>query len=145
MKLPKARTENIVEQNLGREILIYDLLTNKAFNLNETSGVIYKNCDGVTSFEEMRRKYKYTDDFIYFALDELKRNDLLTRDYESPVANVNRREVIRKVGMATMFALPVINGFTAPQAVQASSSCPACFDNRPSSCRFGGTYNLGCL
>ena len=35
--LPFARTADIVVQTLGEEILIYDLNTNKAYNLNETS------------------------------------------------------------------------------------------------------------
>lgn len=36
-KLPKARTENLLEQNLEKETLIYDLTIDKAFNLSETS------------------------------------------------------------------------------------------------------------
>ena len=144
-KLPQARTENILEQNLENETLIYDLTIDKAFNLNETLSVVYKACGQNLTFDELKRKHKFTDEFIYLALDELKRENLLAEDYQSPFADVNRREVIRKVGLATMFAMPVVIGFTAPQAVQASSTCPTCVDNRPSGCRFGGTYNLGCF
>lgn len=124
MKLPKARTENLVEQNLGAEILIYNLLTHKAFNLNETLSIVYQNCDGETSFGELKNKYKFTDDFIYLALDELKRSDLLAKDavYSSPFAKTSRREVIKKVGLATMLALPLIAGLVAPQASNAASA-----------------------
>lgn len=57
-KLPKAGTENLVEQNLGAQTLIYDLLTHKAFNLNETSSIVYKACDGKTSFDELKRRLR---------------------------------------------------------------------------------------
>lgn len=126
MKLPKARTENIVEQNLGKETLIYDLLIDKAFNLNETLTVVYKACNGKTTFDELKGKHKFTDDFIYLALDELKQNDLLADEsYVSPFAKINRREVIKKVGLASMFVLPVISGLVAPRAVDAASGASA--------------------
>jgi hypothetical protein len=121
--LPKARTENLVEQNLGTEILIYDLNIHKAFNLNETSSIVYKACDGKASFDELKRQYKFTDDFIFLALDELKKNNLLANNtsYQSPFSGTNRREVIKRVGLATMFALPLITGLIAPTAAQAAS------------------------
>lgn len=122
--LPKARTENLVEQNLDKEILIYDLLTDKAFNLNETSTIVYQACDGKTTFAELRRKHKFTDEFVFLALDELKRNDLLAKEavYTSPFADTNRREVIKKVGLASMFVLPIISGLIAPKAINAASN-----------------------
>lgn len=122
MKLPQARTKNLVEQNLVNETLIYDLVTNKAFNLNENSTVVYQACNGRTTFDELKRAHKFTDDFIYLALDELKRNDLLAEtNYLSPLAGMNRRDAIRKVGLASMIALPVIVGLSAPSAAQAAS------------------------
>ena len=121
MKLPKARTENLLEQNLKDETLLYDLTIDKAFNLNETLTIIYKACGQNMSFEEIKRKHKFTDEFIYLALDELKRNNLLAEEYTSPFAGTSRREVIKKVGLATMFALPLISGLVAPKAVNAAS------------------------
>ena len=122
MSLPKARTENLLEQNLEKETLIYDLSIDKAFNLNETLSVVYKACGRNLTFDELKHEYKFTDEFIYLALDELKRENLLAEDYKSPLGNVNRREVIKKVGLATMLALPLITGLIAPQAVNAASN-----------------------
>jgi hypothetical protein len=121
MKLPNARTENLLEQNLKNETLIYDLTIDKAFNLNETLSIIYKACGHNSTFDELKRKNKFTDDFIYLALDELKRNNLLAEDYESPFAKTNRREVIKKVGLTTMLVLPLITGLIAPKAIHAAS------------------------
>ena len=122
MKLPKARTKNLLEQNLKNETLIYDLTIDKAFNLNETSTIVYKACGQNQTFAELKRKYNFTDDFIYLALDELKRENLLNDvSYQSPFAGVSRREIIKKVGLATMFVLPLISGLVAPKASEAAS------------------------
>ena len=123
--LPKARTENLVEQEIGKEVMLYDLLLDKAFNLNETLTIIYKACNGVTAFEDLKKRHKFTDDFIFLALDELKRENLLIGNYQSPFAATNRRQVIKKVGLATMFALPIITGLIAPTALHAASGANA--------------------
>jgi hypothetical protein len=121
MKLPKARTESLLEQNLEKETLIYDLTIDKAFNLNETLSVVYKACGQSLTFYQLKRRSKFTDDFIYLALDELNRENLLAEDYQSPFAQTSRREVIKKVGLATMFALPLITGLVAPKSTNAAS------------------------
>lgn len=121
--LPLARNKNIVVQNLAREILIYDLAEDRAFYLNETLALVYQACDGTTSFDKLKSKYSFNDDVIYLALDDLKRENLLEKnaDYLSPFVGMSRREAIRKVGMASMIALPLISGLTAPTAANAAS------------------------
>lgn len=141
MQLPKARTENLLEQNFKDETLIYDLTINKAFNLNETSTIVYKACGQNKTFDELRRKHKFTDDFIYLALDELKRSNLLAGVYDSPFASTNRRDVIKKIGLASMMVLPIITGLVAPKAINAASGVvdSSGGSNRP------GFYNQECL
>jgi hypothetical protein len=123
MNLPKSRTDNIVIQNLTKEVLIYDLLTDKAFCLNETSSIIFNACDGKTSFSQLKSETELSDDVIFLALDELKRADLLEKnaDYKSPFIGMSRREVIRKVGLGSLAALPIISSLVAPTAANAQS------------------------
>jgi hypothetical protein len=123
-RLPVARNENIVVQNAGKELLVYDLLTNKAYCLNETSKIVFEACDGKTSFDELRSRYKLTDDYVYFALDELRRENLIAGDYVSTFNGVSRREAIRRVGLASLIALPVISSLLAPRAAHAQSLFP---------------------
>ncbi len=123
--LPSARLENIVVHNLDKEILIYDLLTNKAYNLNETSAIVYQNCDGQTTFDELKSKHEFTDDLIYFAVDELKANNLIEGATISYFGNLSRREIVKRIGLSTMIALPVISSLVAPKAVYAASCAPA--------------------
>jgi hypothetical protein len=121
--LPKGRTENITEQDLGGELLIYDLAANRALNLNETSARVFRACDGQTSFEELKDKYQFTDELIFLTLEKLHGENLLEDEIITPFAGLSRREVIKKVGLGTMVALPVVSGMIAPTAIQAASGC----------------------
>jgi hypothetical protein len=121
MVLPSANLHNLVVQSSEKETLIYNLSTHQAFCLNDTLTKVFDSCDGKTSFDELKRNYNFTDDLIYLALDELESKNLL-EDYQgNRFDNLSRREVIKRVGLATMFALPIIVGISAPLAAQAQS------------------------
>jgi hypothetical protein len=126
MNLPQARNTELVVQELKNELLIYNQTTHQAYTLNETAKIVYQSCDGSTSFDDLKRRHKFTDDLIYLTLDELKKKNLLEADNTSPFAGMNRREVIRKIGLTSMVALPVISSLVAPDAANAASgACPS--------------------
>ena len=132
--LPLARTNDVVIQNLDSEVLIYDLKINKAFHLNKTLKIIYEACDGKTSFAELTAEHNFTDDLIFLGLDELARENLLEQGqtYQSPLAGLSRRDVIRKIGFASIIALPLISSIVAPTAAQGASPLPlfaGCINN----------------
>jgi hypothetical protein len=138
MNLPEARTTEIVENELDKEILIYDLRIDKAYALNETSKIVFKACSNKLTFDELKHRYRFTDDLIYLALDGLKKENLLEGDYISPFAGMNRREVIKKVGLTSIIALPVIFALIAPTAAHSASGCPPVSStNLPSGCPAG--------
>jgi hypothetical protein len=116
MKLPKIRTGFIV-QELDNEVLIYDTNANKSYCLNSTARIVFGACDGEKLFSDL----KLPDELIFFTLDELKKNNLIEDNYVSPFAGINRREVIKKVGLSTMIALPIVSGLVAPSAAMAAS------------------------
>lgn len=124
-KLPLARSKDILVQHAGKEILIYDVNSHKAYCLNETLAVIYQACDGRTTFGELRVENNFTDDIILLALDGLEKENLLERgeEFVSPFDDLSRREVIKKIGLASTIALPVIASLIAPSAVDAQSAC----------------------
>ena len=121
--LPPARTENIVVQNLESETLIYNLDTNKVFCLNETSALVYQACNGKTDFEDFKNNHKLTDEVIFLALDLLKKESLLEERFVSPLAGMKRREVIKKIGLTSVIALPIISSLMAPTSAMAAISC----------------------
>lgn len=118
MKLPKIR-ENLLVQELKDEVLLYDQTTSKSYCLNETAKIVFDACDGKKDFSNLN----LPADIIYLSLDELKKHNLIQSDYVSPFGGMNRREVIKRVGLASMIALPVISSLVAPSAVQAASGC----------------------
>jgi len=146
-KLPRSRTENIIVQNLDKEILIYDLNTNKAFCLNETSAIVYQACDGKTTIESLKSRHrKLTDEIILLAIDELQKENLLSEKVEG----LSRRALLTKAAYAAV-ALPLITSLIAPLAVHAASclgrgaSCTASSQCCPEFCQFEpGTNFIGC-
>lgn len=147
---PLSRKENLVTQQIGKEVLIYDLSISKAFCLNETSSVIWQLCDGNSSVSEISHKLSEkfnitaSEDLVWLAIDELKKENLLqnAQELENKFDGISRREVIKKVGLGTLIALPLISAVIAPEAVNAGSvaaiTCPA---SNPVSCAIAGSGN----
>lgn len=127
---PASRWENLVVQEINRETLVYDLKTNKVFCLNETSGLIWRLCDGTKSVAEISQliskqlESPVTEEFVWLALDKMKNENLLANGAELNINfnGLSRREVIKKAGYATVIALPLITSLTAPTAAQAQSA-----------------------
>jgi hypothetical protein len=146
-KLPTTRNKDVIVQHSGKEILIYDLLTNKAYALNETSAIIYQAYNGKTSLEELKSYTNFTDDIIFLALDDLRKENLIQGDSVNYFAELSRREIVRKIGFASLIALPIISSLVAPPAASAASvtctcSAPAGSNARPEGC--GCNSNADC-
>jgi hypothetical protein len=154
---PKARQKNLVVQELSSEVLIYDLQSNKAFCLNETSAMIYDLCDGTKTVSKISQRLgeklnsPVAEDFVWLAIDQFKKDDLLANgdETESRFSGFSRREALRKIGLAAAIALPVVTSLVAPVAASAQSgvcggSCTCSVPNTdsflPKLCRLlGGT------
>lgn len=138
--IPRSRKSNLVVQDLENEVLIYDLDKNKAFSLNQTSAVIWNLCNGKNSVFEIAKlasrklDSKVTEDFVWLAIEQLKKDNLLEDSLNIPLhfEGLSRREVIRKVGLASLVALPVVASLVAPTSASAASllqNGAACTDN----------------
>lgn len=123
MILPPAKINDIILQEAGSELLIYNLDTNKVYSLNEISKIVYQACDGETSIEVLNTNHNLNKDLVFFTLDELKKQGLLedNAQYESPFFGMSRREVVKKIGLTTLVSLPVIASVVAPSAIMAQS------------------------
>lgn len=126
---PVAKTSEILVQELENELLIYNLKTNQAFCLNETSAIIYQLCDGTKTVAEISRtlnknlKQSISEDLIWLTLDSFKKDNLLEESDEFKINfnGLTRRQVIKKIGFATMIALPIVSSVVAPSAAMAQS------------------------
>ena len=126
---PLSRKDNLVIQESDREVLIYDINNHKAFCLNETSAIIWHLCDGTKSLAEIslelgRKLDKPVDEgLVWLALDQLRKENLVDSNVTIPqeYKGLSRREIIKKVGLASMIALPVVASLIAPTKVEAFS------------------------
>ena len=130
MNNPAARKTNLVIQQLSNETLIYDLHSNKAICLNETATFIWQNCNGNNSVAAITRLLKekfgkqISDDFVLFALEQLKEQKLLENSVALPwrFEQPNRRKIIKQIGLTSAIALPIVSSIVAPLAVNAQSN-----------------------
>jgi hypothetical protein len=128
-QVPVARKEGLVIQETTEEVLVYDLTSNKAHCLNQTAAFVWKSCDGNNSIPDITKLFENEigsmvhEDLIWLAIDQLNEKNLLESVVASNFAGCSRREVIKKIGLATVVALPLVASLTAPTSALASTSC----------------------
>lgn len=144
LQTPIARRDGLVIQEMPEEVLVYDLDTNKAHCLNQTAAFVWKACDGTRSVGEinqlMKREYgaQVSEEMVWLAIDLLSKDNLLEQRVETKFNGLSRREVIKKVGLTTVVALPVVALLTFPK-VALSVVCPAPICGPYSPCGVAGT------
>jgi len=143
---PKTRTNNILTQELIDETLIYDLKNDRAFCLNQTSAIVWDMCDGTKSVSEIAESLSKTvnddvsEDLVWLAIDQFSKDGLLEdNNYVTPVMKgMSRRDVIRKVGIGSAIALPLVSAMVVPRPNQAQScladTTPCVIGNPPFCC-----------
>jgi hypothetical protein len=115
---------------LDAEVLVYDKQTNKAFNLNRTSALIWELCDGKNSLSEIscllgeKLNAEVDDGLVWLALEQLRQENLIENEVALPesLVGLSRRQAIRKVGLAAAITLPFISSLVAPTALHAQST-----------------------
>ncbi|MBA2334355.1 MAG: PqqD family protein [Blastocatellia bacterium] len=128
-QFPVARRNGLVVQEVPDEVLVYDLDSNKAHCLNKTAALVWKSCNGSNTISDISKLVEseaggsVSGDIVWLAIDQLSENGLLETQINSKFAGQSRREVIKKIGLASMVAIPVIASLVAPQNALAVGSC----------------------
>jgi hypothetical protein len=133
-KMPRARKSGLIIQEADSEILIYDQTNDKAHCLNETAAKIWKYCDGETSLaatcSALSRDLQSPIDekLLWYAIDQFTKDSLLEREVIPPafiIAGMNRRQLVRTLGLAAVVALPLVTSIVAPRPAQAATCKPS--------------------
>lgn len=133
-RVPRARTEGLVIQELPDEVLVYDRNRDKAHCLNQTAALVWKYCDGKTTVPAIAKKIEQdlnTDSvdekLVWYALDQLGKDHLLEDNVvpASLMAGLSRREMVRVLGLAAVVAVPVVTSIVAPTPAQAATCLPS--------------------
>src|SRR3954463_11534640 len=74
---PLARSENLVIEELGDELLIYDLNANRAHSLGASAARVWRACDGNTTVEVLSARTDLDAGTVAQALEELRNSSLL--------------------------------------------------------------------
>jgi hypothetical protein len=131
---PLSRRENLIVQEMGDELLVYDLEHHKAHSLNATASLVWRNCDGETSFEQLvglmsdQAPESEADNLVRVGLHALERARLVTyrSGHEPARSGCTRRELaarLAKVGTLSL-VVPVVVSISAPTPAQAASCRP---------------------
>jgi len=123
-----------VIEDVADEVLVYDLEHHHAHCLNPTAAFVWKKCDGKTSVSRIAELLAHKEgtpidlDIVWLALDQLRKSKLLI-EHSGVMAHitsqsVSRREIMRRIGVGAVVALPVITSLVAPTPAQAATCQP---------------------
>lgn len=139
---PLARSSDLVIEDSGEELLVYDQRKDIAHRLNATAATVWRHCDGARTVEQLVDVLHESvgeladEDLVMISLDQLAEAGLLEEAPERAAeeARLSRRRFIRKVGVvgSAAMVLPVVHSIVAPTPASAQSGSPT------SSCYCGG-------
>ena len=129
--LPARRTLGLSVQHVGRELLVYDEQTHRAFCLNAVPAAIWPLLDGRHTLADLAAEAgralgtEVPEPLIPAALDELRRNRLLAPDAAPSIPGLlDRRAMLGRLGAGAALMLPVVTAIAAPRAAQAYGGGP---------------------
>jgi hypothetical protein len=154
--LPRVRP-GLLRQRFDEQILVYDPREEKVHLLDPTSACVLDLLEeGGWARERMsgeiarRMNSEASDELVSLSLDELRKANLLDTSSApvTPVTDLHRREMLRKLGLAgaAMLLIPAITTLTATPAYAIGTGCVlapgACTAN--SQCCSGVCGRAGC-
>jgi hypothetical protein len=142
---PLARSEDLVVEELGDELLVYDLTTDKAHALGAAAARVWRACDGKTDAVALSVELGLDGETVTRALDELRGCGLLDEGSEL-APGISRRDLsvkVAKVGGAAA-ATPLIVSLAAPLPAAAQTVTPEFCTQEGSSTGCGDCMNRNC-
>jgi hypothetical protein len=125
---PSARSEGLVVEEVGDELLVYDRAADVAHCLTSVATTVWRHCDGEHDLDALtlivaeQAEAGDAEELTLRAVSELKANGLLARERSSD-GSLSRRQALQRlagVGMAAA-AAPLIVSALAPSPADAFS------------------------
>ena len=126
---PRARTMELIIEELPSETIVYDTRRHRAHCLNKTAGFIWRQCDGQTSVEQMAKRLSQStgmppdEDIVLLGLRSLSNRGLIAAKPEAAKPH-SRRELMGRLavlGGAAAGLLPAVTSIVAPTPAMAQS------------------------
>jgi Coenzyme PQQ synthesis protein D (PqqD) len=122
---PVARKQALLCEVVGEETVVFDRNSKKAYRLNRSASMVWRNCDGNTSIDAIAGILKSelqigqsAEDLVVVALQRLEALGLLAEP-----SGVTRRDAGRKLAVAAGL-IPLVAALSVPTPAKASSSAP---------------------
>ena len=132
--IPIARTEKLLIQEVGNELIIYDRERNASHCLNPMAAQVWHYCDGQNTIKDIAKLLEKelnqdidTQQLVWQALEDLERCHLIEEyiSQSTNAASISRRKVIKTAVLVGGFAIgslsPVIRSIIAPTPAMAGS------------------------
>jgi len=122
-QLPKARTRDLLMEEVAGELLIFDVSRNRAHCLNASAAAIWQHCNGARSPVELAEHLfpgvepAEREQLVRVGLERLRRRHLLESSSADFTVNLSKRHMIKKLAMvaaAAGIAAPVVSSIVAP-------------------------------
>jgi hypothetical protein len=129
---PIARRERLIVQEVGEEILVYDLDRHRAHCLNRTAALVWKHSDGKRPVDELAAilgrelSAPVTPDVVHLAVRQLEASHLIDSAGAVSRPRVSRRAVARRLGLIGTLSvlLPAVTSIVSPTpAMAATGDC----------------------
>jgi hypothetical protein len=122
-----TQKDGLTIRALDGEVLVYDPETARASCLNDFAAEVLALCDGKHSPAEIARDLSFKDvdeRMVVIALADLQKAQLLRS--APPVAfgafgRGSRRDMLRRIGVGTAIAVPVVTGIALPAAANGTT------------------------
>jgi hypothetical protein len=147
---PESRRRELLTQQVGDELVIYDQQSHEAHRLSPTAAIVWREANGDRSIAELSLKLRdavtrislpqtpLNDDngeaLVRLAISELDRVGLLARGLPGLNQRVSRREMIG----ITAALVPVVASILVPTPAMAATAI--CFGVRVTESSFNGRY-----
>ena len=103
---PKARSENLLVEEVAGELLIYDVSNNRAHCLNESAAAIWRHCDGSRSIGKLAKhlfpnlEASGAQRLVGVGVERLRRRRLVESSVAAPPAvDLSKRQLLKKVAI----------------------------------------------
>ena len=128
--VPATRKDGLTISTLDDEILVYDPEGHRASCLNSFAAEVLALCDGQRSASDITRDLPLEDvdeRLVWLALADLQNAELLQDRVVIPFnanGRTNRRDLLRRIGVGSAVAIPVVAGIILPPTAAHASHGP---------------------
>ena len=154
----KPKRIEALKGELEDELVVYDPVTHRGHCLNRSASLVWLACDGRATVSEIAARLAaethsgISEVMIQLALIKLDRAGLLSTrgTLSEKIRPRTRRDILRRLGTAAVFALPAVTSLLVPTPASAAScfpllhSCTKNSDCCSNNCGISG-INLVCL